>query len=245
VPRAPRGGPCCTGPPRGRRRGAAPGETTGTGSADAPLPQARGGHGAGSDALPGLQARARAAPTTPLRPGGPARREHASIRHGTRRRRATRHGATGAIRAPALGPTRTEGACAAQRAQGLAPAPDACWRALADNRNTHQSAALVRLVAARCGLAADLGVHGQSGLRRSHATRGDPAPRRQFRYPPKHPSRRNQRARWFGLLARRVRKRGNFAALDALRERLPEFIAYDNRTAAPCKWTDKGRPLRR
>jgi hypothetical protein len=42
---------------------------------------------------------------------------------------------------------------------------------------------------------------------------------------------------------RRVLKRGNFASLDALRERILAFIAYFNQTAHPFRWTYTGRIL--
>ncbi len=209
--------------------------------------EALGCHVASTDEMTGIQARERAAPTQPMRPGYPERREHAYRRHGTRSLIATRNVATGAIIAPALGPTRTGSDFAAHIAQVVDPDPDAPWRFRADNVNTHHSETLVRLVAARCGLADDLGVQGQSGVLQPQATRAafrsDPAHRIQFLSTPKHTSRLEQIALWFGILARRVLKRGDFPSTDALRQRILQFIAYDNRTAAPFKWTDKGRPL--
>jgi len=197
--------------------------------------------------MTGIQALERAAPTKPLRPGCPERREHEYIRHGTLSLIATFNVATGAIVAPALGPTRTETDFAAHIAQVLDTDPDASWLFLADNLNTHQSEALVRLVAARCGLPDDLGVKGQSGPLQSLPTRaaflGDPAHRIQFLYTPKHTSWLNQVELWFGILVRRVLKRGTFASTQALRERILAFIAYFNQTARPFKWTYKGRPL--
>ena len=41
----------------------------------------------------------------------------------------------------------------------------------------------------------------------------------------------------------RVLKRGDCASLAALEQRIRDFIAYFNQTAAPFKWTYKGRPL--
>jgi len=209
--------------------------------------EALGCHVVGSDEMTGIQALERAAPTKPMRPGCPERREHEYVRHGTLSLIATRNVATGQILAPALGPTRTEGDFAAHIAQVLDTDPDAAWLFLADNLNTHQSEALVRLVADRCGLADDLGVKGRAGVLHSQASRaaclGDPAHRLQFLDTPKHTSWLNQIELWFGILVRRVLKRGDFNSLDALRDRIREFIAYFNRTAAPFKWTYKGRPL--
>ena len=222
-------------------------ETICTVYAYAPMLEALGCHVVGSDEMTGIQALERAAPTKPMRPGCPERREHEYVRHGTLSLIATRNVATGQILAPALGPTRTEGDFAAHIAQVLDTDPDAAWLFLADNLNTHQSEALVRLVADRCGLADDLGVKGRSGVLHSQASRaaclGDPAHRIQFLDTPKHTSWLNQIELWFGILVRRVLKRGDFNSLDALRDRIREFIAYFNRTAAPFKWTYKGRPL--
>ncbi len=44
---------------------------------------------------------------------------------------------------------------------------------------------------------------------------------------------------------RRVLKRGNFPSLQALRQRLLDFIDYFNRTMAkPYRWTFTGQPLK-
>ena len=223
-------------------------ETICTVYAYAPLLEALGCHVVGTDELTGIQALERAAPTKPPRPGCPERREHEYIRHGTTTLIANFNVATGAVVAPSLGPTRTEADFAAHIARTVATDPDAAWLFVADNLNTHQSAALVRLVAERCGITADLGVKGQSGVLRSMATRAaflsDPAHRISFLYTPKHTSWLNQVELWFSILARRVLKRGDFASLAALEQRLREFIAYCNQTAHPFKWTYKGRPLR-
>ena len=47
----------------------------------------------------------------------------------------------------------------------------------------------------------------------------------------------------FGIVSRRVVRRGNFSSLAALKERLLRFIDYFNRTfAKPFRWTYTGRP---
>ena len=48
----------------------------------------------------------------------------------------------------------------------------------------------------------------------------------------------------FGIVGRRVVRRGNFTSLTALKERLLNFIDYFNRTfAKPFRWTYTGRPV--
>ncbi len=222
-------------------------ETVCTVYAYAPMLEALGCHIVSTDEMTGVQALERSAPTLPMQPGRPERREFEYIRHGTLSLIANFNVATGQVLAPSLGPTRTEEDFAAHVRQTVATDPGASWLFLTDQLNTHQSAALVRLVAEHDGLTADLGVKGQSGILQSMPTRAaflsDPAHRLQFLYLPKHTSWLNQVELWFSILVRRVIRRGNFASTDALRARILQFIAYFNQTAKPFKWTYKGRPL--
>ena len=62
-------------------------------------------------------------------------------------------------------------------------------------------------------------------------------------YLPKHTSWLNQIEIVFGIVGRRVMRRGNFTSLTAMKERLLQFIDYFNRTfAKPFRWTYTGRP---
>ena len=62
-----------------------------------------------------------------------------------------------------------------------------------------------------------------------------------FVYLPKHTSWLNQIEIVFGIVGRRVVRRGNFTSLAALKERLLRFIDYFNRTfAQPFRWTYTG-----
>ena len=64
-----------------------------------------------------------------------------------------------------------------------------------------------------------------------------------FHYTPKHASWMNQIEIWFGILVKKVIKRGNFLSKDALKKILA-FIDYFNQTMAkPFKWTYQGKPL--
>ena len=106
----------------------------------------------------------------------------------------------------------------------------------------------MRLVARVCRIAEELGEKEKRGVLKSMQTRAeclsDVRHRIRFLYTPKHPSWLNQSEMWCSILARRVRKRGNFTSVEALRERILAFINYFNRTMAkPFKWTYTGRPL--
>jgi transposase len=156
--------------------------------------------------------------------------------------------ATGRILAPTIGPTRTEVDFVAHISQTIATDPCATWIFIVDQLNTHQSEGLVRLVAQQCGITEDLGVKGTEGILASMATRAaflqDASHRIRFVYPPKHTSWMNQVELWFSILVRRLLRRGSFASVEDLRQRLLAFITYFNETMAkPFKWTYAGRSL--
>ena len=102
-------------------------ETICTVYAYAPMLEALGCHVVGTDEMTGIQALERAAPTRPMRPGCPERREHEYIRHGTTTLIATFNVATGEVLPPSLGPTRTEADFADHIARTIATDPDANW----------------------------------------------------------------------------------------------------------------------
>jgi DDE superfamily endonuclease len=62
-------------------------------------------------------------------------------------------------------------------------------------------------------------------------------------YTPTHASWLNQVELFFSILARRLLKRGEFASVTELVDRIMAFIAEYNRTAKPFRWTYDGRPL--
>jgi len=206
-----------------------------------------GVHVISCDEMTGIQALERVAPTQPMQPDQPERVEFEYVRHGTLSLIANFEVASGQVVAPSLGPTRTEIDFAAHIAQTIATDPDAAWVFITDQLNTHQSEALVRLVAQHCDATAELGVKGTSGVLESLSSRAaflsEAAHRIQFVYVPKHTSWLNQVEIWFSILVRRVIKRGNFKSQDDLRAKIRAFIAYFNRMAKPFRWTYTGRPL--
>lgn len=206
-----------------------------------------GVHVISCDEMTGIQALERVAATQPMQPDQPERIEFEYVRHGTLSLIANFEVASGQVVAPSLGPTRTEVDFAAHIAQTIATDPEAAWVFITDQLNTHQSEALVRLVARHCDPTAELGVKGKSGVLESLTSRAaflrDAAHRIQFVYVPKHTSWLNQVEIWFSILVRRVIKRGNFRSQDDLREKILAFVAYFNRMAKPFRWTYTGRPL--
>lgn len=201
-----------------------------------------------TDEKTGIQALERTYPTLPMQPGRVERREFEYIRHGTQTLIANFEVASGAIVSPTVGPTRTEVDFRDHIAQTVATDPTGEWVFITDQLNTHRSEALVRFVAEACEIPDDLGVKEERGILQSMQTRAaflsDPSHRIRFVYTPKHSSWLNQVEIWFGILVRRLLRRGSFRSVEELRERLQAFIAYFNRTMAkPFKWTYTGRPL--
>src|SRR5258707_6365558 len=72
----------------------------------------------------------------------------------------------------------------------------------------------------------------------------EPSHRIRFVYTPKHSSWLNQIEVVFGVIMRKVIRRGSFTSVKDLRDKLVDFIAYFNRVFAhPFRWTYTGRPL--
>jgi transposase len=208
----------------------------------------QGVHVVSTDEKTGIQANERAHPTHPMRPGLVERVEFEYVRHGTQTLIANVEVATGQVIAPSIGPTRTEEDFLGHIERTIARDPAATWIFIVDRLNTHQSESLVRLVAQACGIEAELGVKGQTGILASMPTRADflqdPTHRIRFVYTPKHTSWLNQVEIWFSILVRRLLKRASFTSVEDLRKRIVAFIDYFNQTMAkPFKWTYAGRPL--
>jgi hypothetical protein len=72
----------------------------------------------------------------------------------------------------------------------------------------------------------------------------DPTHRIRFVYLPKHSSWLNQIEIVFGIVMRKLIRRGTFTSVTDLEQRLKAFLDYFNATFAhPFTWTYTGRPL--
>jgi transposase len=198
------------------------------------------------DEMTGIQALERIADDRPMAPGKPVAREFEYHRHGTQTLIAALDVASGTVQA-VCGDTRTELDFVAAIEQLIDAHPGHCvYHFVADQLNTHQSESLVRYVARLCGIHEDLGKKGKSGILESMATRAEflsrPSKKIVFHYTPKHASWMNQIEVWFGIVAKKVVKRGNFTSKDDLKRKLLDFIDYFNRTMAkPFNWKYQGK----
>jgi transposase len=200
------------------------------------------------DEMTGIQALERIAKTLGMKPGQSERQEFEYERNGTLTLIGNFHVVTGEIIAPTLGPTRTEADFVTHIEQTIAVDPQARYVFMLDNLNIHCSATLVELVARLCGIEDDLGKKGVRGVLKSMKSRQDflseQSHRIRFVYTPKHSSWLNQIEIVFGVIMRKVVRRGSFPSVDDLRTKLLAFIDYFNQVfAKPFKWTYTGRPL--
>ncbi len=200
------------------------------------------------DELTGAQALERIAADLPLSPGKPLAREFEYKRHGTQTLIAAINVATGKVQG-VCGDTRTEEDFVKFVERTIESNPGyGAYHFVADQLNTHKSETLVRFVAAHCEIDEDLGIKGKRGILKSMETReqflASTGKKIIFHYTPKHASWMNQIEIWFGILVRKVIKRGNFLSKDALKEQILAFIDYFNKTMArPFKWTYQGKVL--
>jgi len=144
--------------------------------------------------------------------------------------------------------TRTEADFLAHIQQLVESDPQGQWILIADQLNTHKSASLVKWIAEQCGIEDELGEKGKEGVLQNMTSRAeflqDEGHRIRFIYTPKHCSWLNQVEIWFGILSRRLLKRGQFKSTDELKERILKFIEFFNEILAkPFRWTYIGKPL--
>ncbi len=198
--------------------------------------------------MTGLQALERIAPSKPTRPGLVARQEFEYRRHGTLSLIGNFEVATGKLICPTLSRSHKTEDFLAHLQRTVASDPDAQWVFVADNYSTHSTISLVRWINEICSLHCDLGIERRRGILATKKSRqeflSDPSHRIRFQFLPKHTSWLNQIEIWFGILSRRVIRRGSFSSLENLQDKIQRFIEYFNTTMAkPYRWTYTGRLL--
>jgi len=172
------------------------------------------------DEMTGIQALQRCAPDLPIRPGKPVAREFEYLRHGTQTLLGGFNVATGKIQGLCRGTRKEEDLVDLIRYLIEKNPGYETYHFVADQLNTHKSASLVHYVADFCGIADDLGSKGKAGILKSMPSREDFLCKKDkrivFHYTPKHASWMNQIEIWFGILMKKVIKRGNFLSKDDL-----------------------------
>ena len=201
-----------------------------------------------TDEKTGMQALERIAPVKPMLQGKIERIESEYIRHGTLCLIPSFDVATGKIVETYIGESRSEIDFAWHIEKTVSADPGRGWIFICDQLNIHASETLVKLIAKLIGYKDDLGIKRKKGILENVKTRQkflmNKKHRIRFVYTPKHCSWLNQVEIWFGILARKALKRGNFVSKEDLKKKLEDFISYFNRTMAkPFKWTYKGKPL--
>jgi transposase len=211
---------------------------------DAPVLYRRGELVICVDEKTSIQALERLHPTKPAQPGRVELREFEYLRHGTRCLLASRVVATGQV----------IGSVSARRGAWdfvrhirdvVAQYPDVKqFHWVMDNLNTHWSFELCRYLGKLSGVWDDrLPRRLRTGPQR-RAFLTDPSHRHVIHYTPKHGSWLNQIEIWFGVLSRRLLRRGNFVSVEDLARQILDFIAYYNtHLAFPYEWTYTGKPL--
>src|SRR3954452_13899509 len=168
------------------------------------------------DEMTGIQALERIAPSKAMIAGKCELIEFEYERHGTLCLIGNFVVTTGALLRPTIGPTRTEADFASHIKQTVATDPEGSWVFMVDNLNIHGSESLVKLVAKACEIHTDLGQKGVRGVLKSVASRqaflSEASHRIRFVYLPKHSSWLNQIEVIFGVIMRKVIRRGSFTS---------------------------------
>jgi transposase len=170
------------------------------------------------DEKSGMQARSRINPTMPAIPGIAARREFEYRRNGTAVLFAGLNVHEGDVAGWVTDSTRSEN-FVEFLADLVAQTPEGlALHCIVDNLKTHSTEGVEAF------LENNKHVH--------------------LHFTPTHASWLNQVELFFSILERRLLRRGEFASVDELAERVIAFIKDYNRRAAPFRWTYDGRPLK-
>jgi transposase len=163
------------------------------------------------DEKTGIQAKSRKHPQIPARPGRDTRREFEYVRHGVISIIAAMNVTTGEVITERIG--KNDSAAFTAFLGMLHQMIPSCLRIhlIMDNGSSHTSAAT------RAWLAAH--------------------PRFPVTYTPKHASWLNMVEQWFGVLTRRLLRRGDFASRDDLEAKITAFTIRHNKHARPYRWS--------
>lgn len=196
------------------------------------------------DEKTGMQAKERIAPDKPLRSGSPSKLEFEYKRNGTLCLFALMIVHSGLILG-ATGSTRTNQDTAEVLGAFLEQLLGAGHKRIdliLDGLNTHWSVELVTRVARLCHLALPDAPQMRTGAGR-RAWLSDPTHSIVFHFTPKHARWLNPIECWFGILVRKVLRRGSFRSTTDLQQQVAEFIAYYNeKLAHPFKFKLWTRP---
>ncbi len=209
---------------------------------DAPALQQRGELVICVDEKTGIQALERARPTRPTEPRHDERRDYEYIRHGTRCLTASRVVATGEVlgRVTAHRGTWDFVRHIHQVVQHFPDAGKFHW--VMDNLNTHWTFELCQYLGKLSGVWEHRPSLRTGAARRAFLT--DPSHKHVVHFTPKHGSWMNQMEIWFGVLTRKLLRRGDFHSVTELSERIEQYIGYYNsHLACPYEWTYTGKPL--
>jgi transposase len=199
-----------------------------------------------TDEKTSIQALERKYPTKPMQPGLPERRESEYLRHGVRCLLATFVVATGAVYGDVTA-RRTNQDFRRHLRHTVAWLAEVCPQAtkfhwVMDNLNTHWSLEVCRLFAQLNGVSFEAKQLQRGAQRREFLT--DLSRRHVVHFTPKHGSWLNQVELWFGVLARRLLRRGEFTSKADLARQILAYIEYHNAYKAhPYAWTYTGKPL--
>jgi transposase len=170
------------------------------------------------DEKSGMQAKSRINPTKPAIPGKPVRREFEYKRNGTAVLFAALDVHDGGIAGWVTDSTRSENFVDFLTDLVRQTPKGLDLHCIADNLSAHKTGGV--------------------------ATFLEENPHVHIHYTPTHASWLNQVELFFSILERRLLRRGEFASVDELADRIIAFIKDYNRRAAPFRWTYDGKPLR-
>ena len=163
------------------------------------------------DEKTGIQAKSRKHPQIPARPGQDARREFEYVRHGTISIIAAMNVTTGEVIAERITRNDSQTFIAFLAMLHQMIPPHLRIHLIMDNGSSHTSRATCAWLAAR--------------------------PRFSVTFTPKHASWLNMVEQWFGVLTRRLLRRGDFTSRDDLDAKITAFTIRHNKNARPYKWS--------